>query len=82
MHRNPISEHTDTPTTQSDCTANVETVNVRTVEARAAPLLVLAPADRARLAGMLLASPTNRTEGEAATAAAEASQPRRTNVDR
>jgi hypothetical protein len=69
----------DTPPTQSGCTSgcttNVETPNVGTVEALAAALLMLPPANHARLAAVLLTPPTGPFEGEAADAP-QAPQPK------
>jgi hypothetical protein len=65
----------DTPPTQSGCTTNVETPDVGTVEALAAALLMLPPANHARLAAVLLTPPTGPFEGEAADAP-QAPQPK------
>jgi hypothetical protein len=52
----PPKEDTSSPSSgcTSGCTGNVETGPTPTVEALAAALLGLSPADRARLAAMLL----------------------------
>ncbi len=55
---------TDSGACTAACTSKPETVQAGTVEALAAALQALSPADRARLAALLVGQPAEQAEGK------------------